>query len=217
MIPAAKKENKVERSSVSLSAIFRYNFCDYNFPIISRNSVRQVISQPNTSIAILFFRKFHSRSAIKRGFSVRAKYRSYFKFPSKLYVRLSVQYLITQQFPASGPIPRAEVAPRRAHHPIHTLVRNTSRRTSERLDIDFRFQFNAVTISQARSSNTNFVLSDFSCDVPVPCSSNASRARDTRGRASRQSRETRKASRRLMNILDDNYIDISVDFQCRRT
>lgn len=125
--------------------------------------------------------------------------------------------MITQQFPASGPIPRAEVAPRRAHHPIHTLVRNTSRRTSERLDIDFRFQFNAVTISQARSSNTNFVLSDFSCDVPVPCSSNASRARDTRGRASRQSRETRKASRRLMNILDDNYIDISVDFQCRRT
>jgi len=69
MIPAAKKENKVERSSVSLSAIFRYNFCDYNFPIISRNSVRQVISQPNTSIAILFFHKFHSRSAIKRGFS----------------------------------------------------------------------------------------------------------------------------------------------------
>lgn len=85
------------------------------------------------------------------------------------YVRLSVQYLITQQFPTSGPAPRAEVVPW-AHHSIHTLVRNTSRRTSKRLDIDFRFQFNAVTISQARSSNTNFVLSDFSCDVPVPCS-----------------------------------------------
>lgn len=134
-----RKENKVERSSVSLSVIFRYNFCDYNFSIISRNSVHQVISRPNTSIAILFFRKFHSRSAIKRGFSARAKYRSYFKFPSKTLCS-SVRPIFDN---ATIPGFRADSESRSgtekwAHHPIHTLVRNTSRRTSE--STRYRFQ-----------------------------------------------------------------------------
>lgn len=86
-------------------------------------------------------------------------------------------------------------------------------------DIDFRFQFNAVAISQARSFNTNFVLSDFSWRAAED--SSASRGSGTTPRRRRRTRRvaTREASplrahhEYSLSLTTSTFLFVS---QCRR-